>query len=207
MRKIYTKYWDTFPELLNFELQHSDYLKYIKPLESDGRKEKSICFAIWKSQDILRKHISDKNFWEIFKEEVCKWSWGHGDHRWELKQEQQEELEKAKSAQIETDKQAIIDSGAIAGGCVYFIQGESGGAIKVGFTTDLAGRLKGLQTGYPDTLVVRLAIPGSPKREQAVHKRLGKYWLRGEWYKDTPEVREAMCKYGERYSGKCKTGG
>jgi hypothetical protein len=203
MRKIYEKYWNTFPELLRFELQYSDYLQHIKPLEAEGRKEKSICFAIWKSQSTLRAHIGDDNFWDVFKEEVCKWSWGRDDPRWETKRRQQEELERAKAAQIEADKQTIIDAGAIKGGCVYFIQGESGGAIKVGFSTELAKRLSQLQTGFPDTLRLLLAIPGTQDREKAIHKRLSKYWLRGEWYKDTPEVREAMRKYGERYASKC----
>ncbi len=73
-------------------------------------------------------------------------------------------------------------------GFIYFVQGECGGPIKIGYTNDIEKRLRALQTGYPDILKLLLAFPGNPQYEKLVHKQLDKYRLQGEWFKPSPEV-------------------
>lgn len=54
----------------------------LKKLESEGRKEKSICYAIWKSQDKIIQYKCDNRFYSIFENEIRKWSWSYNDPRW-----------------------------------------------------------------------------------------------------------------------------
>lgn len=65
----------------------------LEKLESEGRNERSICFAIWKSQDKLMLYRSDSRFYSILENEIRKWSWGRDDPRWKLR-EQIKESEK-----------------------------------------------------------------------------------------------------------------
>ncbi len=68
-------------------------------------------------------------------------------------------------------------------GYVYFIQGQCGGAIKIGFSVSPEKRLKELQTGYPDTLTILLMIPGSESTETTLHRQFDASRLKGEWFR------------------------
>ena len=70
---------------------------------------------------------------------------------------------------IKNNIAVVKGNGNVVMSYVYFIQGENGGAIKIGTTTDLANRLKTLQTGYPDTLRCLLLLRGNTK----LKKQLG----------------------------------
>lgn len=71
---------------------------------------------------------------------------------------------------------------------IYFIQGKSGGPIKIGITKDISSRLKSLQTGHPDELVLLAELPGSAEVEIAVHQMFSDCRLRGEWFTPTDKL-------------------
>lgn len=58
--------------------------------------------------------------------------------------------------------------------------------VKIGVTRSLERRLSNLQTGnpYKITLLAQLLVPNNIayKVESEIHKRLGQYLMRGEWY-------------------------
>jgi hypothetical protein len=72
---------------------------------------------------------------------------------------------------------------------VYFIQAKSGGPIKIGVTTDIQDRRKALQSSHPEELVVLAHRPGDEVSEMALHRKLTRYRLKGEWFEDCAEVR------------------
>lgn len=79
------------------------------------------------------------------------------------------------------DKEAVLE-----GGLVYFIQAAHGGPVKIGYTTNLDGRLRDLQTASPYRLVVRHLLPGSTVDEAAMHERFKAARLGGgEWFAPT----------------------
>lgn len=71
---------------------------------------------------------------------------------------------------------------------VYFMQGESGGPIKIGKTTDVDARRAGVQTGHPDLLRVLAVVSGELDEEKRLHLRFRKSRLKGEWFKPTPDL-------------------
>jgi len=162
----------------------------IARLEKEGHTEKSICFAIWKEEESLFKYRRDQRFWGIFVNSIKKWSWPKGDPRWDDYWKKKKEEERAKQIQIELRKKQTLkmqDKKRFPG-FIYFIQGESGGPIKIGYTTDVQSRIRTLQTGYPDTLKLLLAIPGNFNNEQTLHFELKEYRVQGEWFKPVPVV-------------------
>jgi hypothetical protein len=76
-------------------------------------------------------------------------------------------------------------------GVVYTVQAEWGGPVKIGYCAreeGVAGRVVGIQTGYPWRLVVRRIIPGNRLTESDLHDRLAKYRMVGEWFMNAPPV-------------------
>ena len=75
---------ETYEEALDLlSISHSDTAKaMIKDLEREGHQQKGICYAMWKGHEKIIKFKGDPRFWSIFKNEVRKWSWAKGDHRW-----------------------------------------------------------------------------------------------------------------------------
>lgn len=76
---------------------------------------------------------------------------------------------------------------------VYTIQAEAGGPVKIGYCDRGDGvdaRLCGIQTGNPERLVIRrvIAAPNGRADERALHDRLAKYRMCGEWFTCSPEV-------------------
>lgn len=66
-------------------------------------------------------------------------------------------------------------------GKVYFVR--SGKLIKIGFTTDLEGRVSRLQTGSPYDLQLLASIDGTRRDEQSLHSRFANLNVRGEWFR------------------------
>ena len=170
----------------------------IKKLERDGHTEKSISFSIWKSKDKLRAFSQDKRFCNILINEVRKWSWARNDPRWDAYWKKKNEEKRAEimernlklkqESAIKNNIAVIKGNGNVVMSYVYFIQGENGGAIKIGTTTDLANRLKTLQTGYPDTLRCLLLLRGNTKLESQLHEEFKAYRLSGEWFKPAKAI-------------------
>jgi hypothetical protein len=67
-------------------------------------------------------------------------------------------------------------------GFIYFIESETQNAVKIGFTADVQARLKGIQTGNPDPLTLSAHVRATFGAEQVLHKALGKFRIRLEWY-------------------------
>lgn len=168
--------------------------KILLQLEREGHTEKSICYAIYKEQDALYRYRFDERFWGIFINKIRKWSWPTGDRRWDDYYNRKKLQTKAKRM-TEMAKQVSSEYP----GFVYFIQGECGGPIKIGYSTDVAGRLIALQTGYPDTLKLLAIMPAYPEDETAVHEEFKQYRLRGEWFKPVEpllnKIKELKSKY------------
>lgn len=173
----------------------------IKKLELEGHNEKSIAFSIWKSQEKLKTFAYDKRFCNILINEVHKWSWGKNDPRWDSywKKKNEEAKALALEKRVKAQEQQMLKQNigvrygdSVKPAYVYFIQGEHGGAIKIGTTYDLPKRLKTLQTGYPDTLKCLLLIRGNKNIEEKIHEELKESRLTGEWFSPDAAVINKM---------------
>jgi len=162
----------------------------IKKLESEGRREKNICFAIWKSHQKIKSFDGDSRYWNIFINEVKKWAWGQGDQRWDGYWQKKNEEAKADALRKQAEEKWIkeVTYRTRYPGFIYFVQGETGGPIKIGYAKDVKKRINTLQTGYPDTLILLLAIPGNLNDEQKIHEELAEFRLRGEWFKPDQSI-------------------
>jgi hypothetical protein len=76
-------------------------------------------------------------------------------------------------------------------GFVYFMGAEEGDTpIKVGWAGDVADRLKEVQTGCWEPLVVHGFVPGTTEQEAWVHRRLAQHRVSGEWFRRQPSLAE-----------------
>jgi hypothetical protein len=74
-------------------------------------------------------------------------------------------------------------------GYLYIIQPENGGAMKIGWTSNLEQRYRQLQCGHPEKLKICFAIQVPTRQyESAVHGFLSEYRLRGEWFWPHPRA-------------------
>lgn len=74
-------------------------------------------------------------------------------------------------------------------GYVYFIQaGGPGGAIKIGWSSDVSRRLAELQTANAEPLVLLTTTPGTQLTERAFHTRFGAARMTAEWFRPCPEL-------------------
>lgn len=185
---------------------------FVAKLEREGHTEKSICFTIWKKQEKLSIYKHDPRFFSILANEVNKWSWKKDDPRWKDYWQKKNEEKKAEAIRQELyklgddayelsqiDKQAK-KSPKNKGGYVYFIQGQCGGAIKVGYSVNPRIRLKELQTGYPDTLLILAIIPGTQHTEATLHRQFDASRLKGEWFRPDDYVVKAIKELKEKYT-------
>jgi len=145
-----------------------------KRMECAGHTEHSICFAIWKTQDKLLKHKQDVEFFSILENEIKQWSWTKDDPRWDRYYEKKAEADKARRSKNI--------------GYIYFVQGKSGGAIKIGYTEYPESQIQVLQTGYPDVLTVLLLMEGTRKDKDTMLEKFSALRLNGEWFKPEAEL-------------------
>lgn len=73
---------------------------------------------------------------------------------------------------------------------IYFIRNIATGNIKIGFSDTPKQRLKELQTGSADKLILMKTIEGEKEAEAALHARFASCQLEGEWFKPTDELLE-----------------
>lgn len=168
----------------------------LKQLESEGRSEKSISFAIWKSQDKLKRYKKDVRFISILINEIKRWSWASSDPRWNDYNKRKAEEQKAEKLEQEKRRMKQLNSEykKLYPGFIYFIQGQSGGPIKIGYAENVKNRIKTLQTGYFETLIILATYPGGVTQEKQLHERFNHIRLRGEWFKPEPELLELIDK-------------
>jgi T5orf172 domain len=75
------------------------------------------------------------------------------------------------------------------GGVVYFI--TDGEAIKIGVTGGTAEyRMKAIQASHHRPLTVIAQVPGDEDYERSLHHQFRHLRIRGEWFRDTPELRK-----------------
>jgi hypothetical protein len=73
---------------------------------------------------------------------------------------------------------------------VYFFSAP--GRIKIGISRDVAKRLAAVGSHMDEPPVLLGAVDGDFRLEKHLHEMLSPHRLRGEWFKDCPEVRDAM---------------
>lgn len=72
---------------------------------------------------------------------------------------------------------------------VYFILASITNMLKIGTTEQFVGRrLRALQTGSPERLVLIATIPGDNTLERELHKRFVEYRRHGEWFEFVGEL-------------------
>lgn len=81
---------------------------------------------------------------------------------------------------------SVISNGMKKKGYVYFVQGSSGGPIKIGYSVNVAKRLAVLS--YPDELILLAQVQGDKALERRLHRRFKKYRAHGEWFNPAPEL-------------------
>ena len=74
---------------------------------------------------------------------------------------------------------------------VYFIQDELG-PIKIGHASDIVSRLRTMQAGNPRHLTVLAYFTAPRAFERHLHDVLFDHRVRGEWFQDHADVREAL---------------
>ena len=181
--KIIT-YKQAFEEVLG--LKFDETLKeFVRKLEKDGHTEKSISFAIWRTKETLLEQIPKNNseicffsFLEILRNEICKYSWTKDDARWN-------EYKKRKITEIKVNEYA---KKLKVNDFIYFIQGENGGSIRIGYTINPAITLKSLENGYPDKLKILIVIPGDSSNAIKLQNKFEHLKLKGGWYKPDKEI-------------------
>ena len=173
----------TYQDALNLIGVKYDRVKYsLRKLESEGRTEKSICYAINKARDKLVKFKYDARFYNIFENEIKKWSWAKNDKRWEEYNKRKKEEKEAELRQLKIHNELVAEAERKRIGYIYIIQALNGGPVKIGHTKNVKNRLSSLQTGYPETLTILACVAGDIKQEQKLHEKYIEYRLRGEWY-------------------------
>lgn len=86
------------------------------------------------------------------------------------------------------------------GMCVYFLQAQHGGPIKIGFTQDLACRVRTLSTGSPSPLrVLAAAAGGTPDMEADLHTAFAAARLHGEWFRLTEDLVDHIAMLNTRH--------
>lgn len=184
--KKITTYEQAFEQVLG--MRFDDKLKsFVKALEKDGHTEKSISFAIWRTKDTLREclPISDITFFgflEVLRNEICKYSWTKDDPRW---------TDYKKHRERETIINEYMDK-LNTSDFMYFMQGENGGSIRIGYSIHPVKTLKSLQNGYPDTLKILVVIPEYHYEVMNLEKRFEKYKTKGNWYKPAKEILDVI---------------
>lgn len=197
-----TTYKDAFEGVLGIKFDEK-LQAFVKTLEEEGHTEKSISYSIWRSQEKLSKFKHDARFLGVLKNEILKYSWPKGDPRWNnywKKKNEEERVRKIQQQQLAQRKKELYPKTNKKQGCVYFIQGENGGAIKIGYSKNPEERLKQLQTGYPDILKILCLIPATNKTEGFYHKKYEDLKLNGEWYKPDRRILNDIKKLKFKYN-------
>lgn len=78
---------------------------------------------------------------------------------------------------------------------IYFIEEESSNNIKIGISAmHPKTRLSGLQVGNPRKLALVGLTKGTVEDEAALHTRFVAHRIRGEWFRDNPELRALIAE-------------
>lgn len=75
---------------------------------------------------------------------------------------------------------------------IYFLC--VGHAVKIGYTTDPARRIADIRTYLPDEIAGLAVVRGGRAEEQRLHRALRPHRIRGEWFKNCPDVQAVVCQ-------------
>jgi hypothetical protein len=76
----------------------------------------------------------------------------------------------------------LIWPNASVEGNVYFVEAAGRRMVKIGYATNVNKRIRTLQIGSPDRLVLVHVMPGTRETESLFHGRFQRYRARGEWF-------------------------
>lgn len=82
------------------------------------------------------------------------------------------------------------------GECLYFIQSGTGGPVKIGYTKQLATRLKAIHKLNGGSVRFLGALAGTRDDEKRFHEKYGNDRLHGEWFRLSPEILLFLCGAG-----------
>ena len=82
-------------------------------------------------------------------------------------------------------------------GFVYFVTAGVGGAIKIGWSQDVARRMEELQTANPHKLVLLAKLRGPMADEARLHDLFRRHQIQSEWFAHTQEILDFI----EQYAG------
>ena len=77
----------------------------------------------------------------------------------------------------------------------YVIYNHTNSCIKVGYTNNLTQRFSNIQNGNSEKLSVILTFQGGLSTEKALHSKLRRYRIRGEWFAYNNEVLFILKKF------------
>ncbi|MCI0488966.1 MAG: GIY-YIG nuclease family protein [Blastocatellia bacterium] len=95
---------------------------------------------------------------------------------------------KVEKAWFIPDKSSSEPKSTTRHGVIYFIQGNDGGLIKIGYTDDVDARFKDMQRGCPIPLKVIGAFPGTMQDEKECHRQFAHLRSYGEWFYPSSEL-------------------
>lgn len=98
------------------------------------------------------------------------------------------------------DKRTVKGSLTETGSWVYFIRAIDGGPIKIGTAQNVKGRLEDLQVAHWQNLVVLGVSPEHGDLEFQLHSAFRQDRIRGEWFRDTEELRAVMHKLCDKWT-------
>lgn len=123
----------------------------------------------------------------------------HGPPGWTVEQTRRAQQASTRKTRVRlhvnTDRAAVAPSPAPIS-VVYFVQAVDGGPIKIGFSVDVDFRVGQLQTGSPVELRLIGCVQGDRELERSLHVELAEHHIRGEWFRPTVAVRDAMRRIG-----------
>jgi hypothetical protein len=73
-------------------------------------------------------------------------------------------------------------------GYVYFAYCSTLDAFKIGFSSNVTNRIRQLQTGRADKLLLCALLPGCRHVEKSLHSMFAGSRMHGEWFASTPEL-------------------
>lgn len=73
---------------------------------------------------------------------------------------------------------------------LYFIRRPRDGAVKIGISANVRGRLSTLRGATGEELQLVCDVPGGRLLEEALHRRFIAYQIKGEWFRDSSGLRE-----------------
>ncbi|MFD8497295.1 GIY-YIG nuclease family protein [Amycolatopsis sp. NPDC059657] len=97
-------------------------------------------------------------------------------------QRAEEARRQTRLAELRAEKEANDQARTVAKGVVYVIAQVGTSRVKIGYTRNIASRLKTLQTSNPYKLEVLWQTSGDMRLEEALHRRFAKHRSQGEWF-------------------------